>query len=91
MGRRSIFLNFSRADFGGFSSLYAYYEQLSVLEKVVSGFEPKLWKLTYTTNPFRPHGMGSIFVAIGPILNIFDVYKTSDQAPQLLPVRSMLK
>ena len=33
MGRRSIFLNFSRADFGGFSSLYAYYEQLVYFPK----------------------------------------------------------
>ena len=66
-------------------------QQVSVLEKVVSGFEQKLWKLTYTTNPLRPHGIGCIFVAIAPISKLLDVLKSLELSPKVLLIRFMLQ
>ena len=62
-------------------------QQLSVSEKVVSGFEQKLRKGTYTTRSRQRHGFGCNFVAIGPILILFDVLETLKLSPQLLLIK----
>ena len=66
-------------------------QQLSVLEKVVSGFGANLGFLTYTTNSFRSHGNACNFLAIGPILKNLDVFESCVFSPELRGVRSLLQ